>query len=220
MRPTDLLQFYVRDPRNGALRRAVSEPGAKVEMHGAVGSAIPLSIAGFLSHEDERTKPRHHVFVLDDKEQAAYFMNDLQSVMDEHRAVLFYPRSARVPYSEEETVENANVAMRAEVLNEINGGRDGLCIVTFPEALAEQVITRKELSDQTFTISIGESYTMDFLDEVLLAYEFEKVDFVYEPSQYSMRGGIVDIFSYSFDHHRIEFFGDGDRSGSLSPLLS
>ena len=209
MRPTDLLQFYVRDPRNGALRRAVSEPGAKVEMHGAVGSAIPLSIAGFLSHEDERTKPRHHVFVLDDKEQAAYFMNDLQSVMDEHRAVLFYPRSARVPYSEEETVENANVAMRAEVLNEINGGRDGLCIVTFPEALAEQVITRKELSDQTFTISIGESYTMDFLDEVLLAYEFEKVDFVYEPGQYSMRGGIVDIFSYSFDHpYRIEFFGD------------
>ena len=209
MRPTDLLQFYVRDPRNGALRRAVSEPGAKVEMHGSVGSAIPLSIAGFLSHEDERTKPRHHVFVLDDKEQAAYFMNDLQSVMDEHRAVLFYPRSARVPYSEEETVENANVAMRAEVLNEINGGRDGLCIVTFPEALAEQVITRKELSDQTFTISIGESYTMDFLDEVLLAYEFEKVDFVYEPGQYSMRGGIVDIFSYSFDHpYRIEFFGD------------
>ena len=178
-------------------------------MHGAVGSAIPLSIAGFLSHEDEQSTPRHHLFVLDDKEQAAYFMNDLQSVLDDTRPVLFYPRSARVPYTEEETVENANVAMRAEVLNEINGGRDGLCIVTFPEALAEQVITRKELSDQTFTISIGESYTMDFLDEVLLAYEFEKVDFVYEPGQYSMRGGIVDIFSFSFDHpYRIEFFGD------------
>ena len=60
MRPTDLLQFYVRDPRNGGLRGAVSQQGAKVEMHGAVGSAIPLSIAGFLSHEDERTNPRHH----------------------------------------------------------------------------------------------------------------------------------------------------------------
>ncbi len=209
MRPADLLQFYILDPRNGALRDAVSEQGAKVEMHGAVGSSIALSIAGFLSDENERVNPRHHVFVLDDKEQAAYFMNDLQSVLDDRRPVLFYPRSARVPYTEEESVENANVAMRAEVLNEINGGRDGLCIVTFPEALAEQVITRKELSDQTFTISCGESYTMDFLDEVLLAYEFEKVDFVYEPGQYSMRGGIVDIFSYSFDHpYRIEFFGD------------
>ena len=100
MRPTDLLQFYVRDPRTGALRGAVSQRGAKVEIHGAVGSAIPLSIAGFLSHEDERSNPRHHLFVLDDKEQAAYFMNDLQSVLDDTRPVLFYPRSARVPYTE------------------------------------------------------------------------------------------------------------------------
>lgn len=209
MRPAELLQFYTRDPRAGGLRGALKTQGTKVEMHGAVGSAIPLAIAGMLSHEDELANPRHHVFVLDDKEQAAYFMNDLQSVLGDARPILFYPRSARVPYADEATVENANIAMRAEVLNEINGGRDGLIVVTFPEALAEQVITRKELSDQTFTISLGETYTMDFLDEVLLAYEFEKVDFVYEPGQYSMRGGIVDIFSYSFDHpYRIEFFGD------------
>ncbi len=213
MRPADLLQFFVRDPRNGALRDALSHRGNKVELHGAVGSGIPLVTAGVLCHEDELIQPRHHVFILDDKEQAAYFMNDLQAVLENIRPVLFYPRSARVPYAEEEAVENANIAMRAEVLNEINGGRDGLCIVTFPEALAEQVITRKELSDQTFTISTGESYTMDFLDELLLAYEFEKVDFVYEPGQYSMRGGIVDIFSFSFDHpYRIEFFGDDVES--------
>ena len=209
MRPADLLQFYVRDPRNGALREALDVHAQKVELHGMVGSAVPLSAAGFLAHEAEAGKRRHHLFVLDDKEQAAYFMNDLQAMVGEERPILFYPRSARVPYAEEGRVENANVAMRAEVLNEINGGRDGLCIVTFPEALAEQVITRQELSNQTFTLSLGESYTMDFLDEVLLAYEFEKVDFVYEPGQYSMRGGIVDIFSFSFDHpYRIEFFGD------------
>ena len=209
MRPADLLQFYVRDPRNGSLREALDVPAQKVELHGMVGSAVPLSAAGFLAHEAEAGKRRHHLFVLDDKEQAAYFMNDLQAMVGEERPILFYPRSARVPYAEEGRVENANVAMRAEVLNEINGGRDGLCIVTFPEALAEQVITRQELSNQTFTLSLGESYTMDFLDEVLLAYEFEKVDFVYEPGQYSMRGGIVDIFSFSFDHpYRIEFFGD------------
>ena len=121
-----------------------------------VGSAIPLSVAGFLAHEEETSNKRHHLFVLDDKEQAAYFMNDLQNMVGDIRPILFYPRSARVPYAEAEQVENANIAMRAEVLNEINGGRDGLCIVTFPEALAEQVITRKELSEQTFTIGIGE----------------------------------------------------------------
>ena len=209
MRPADLLQFFIRDPRNGALRQALSVPAQKTELHGMVGSAIPLSVAGFLAHEEETSNKRHHLFVLDDKEQAAYFMNDLQNMVGDIRPILFYPRSARVPYAEAEQVENANIAMRAEVLNEINGGRDGLCIVTFPEALAEQVITRKELSEQTFTIGIGERYTMDFLDEVLLSYEFEKVDFVYEPGQYSMRGGIVDIFSFSFDHpYRLEFFGD------------
>ena len=104
MRPADLLQFYMRDPRNGALRGALSTPGVKVEMHGAVGSAVPLSVAGFLSHEEERDNPLHHVFVLDYKEQAAYFMNDLQSVLEDSDPCS-YPRSARVPYSEEETVK-------------------------------------------------------------------------------------------------------------------
>ena len=152
MRPADLLQFYVRDPRNGALREALDVPAQKVELHGMVGSAVPLSAAGFLAHEAEAGKRRHHLFVLDDKEQAAYFMNDLQAMVGEERPILFYPRSARVPYDEEGRIENANVAMRAEVLNEINGGRDGLCIVTFPEALAEQVITRQAVSYTHLTL--------------------------------------------------------------------
>jgi transcription-repair coupling factor (superfamily II helicase) len=113
-----------------------------------------------------------------------------------------------VPYQEEVT-ENANIAMRAEVLNEINRDGKGLAIVTFGEALAEQVISQKELSEQTFSLALGEKYTMDFLDEVFIEYGFNKVDFVYEPGQYAVRGGIVDVFSFSFDHpYRIEFFGD------------
>ena len=79
MRPADLLQFYVRDPRNGALREALDVHAQKVELHGMVGSAVPLSAAGFLAHE--AGKRRHHLFVLDDKEQAAYFMNDLQAMV-------------------------------------------------------------------------------------------------------------------------------------------
>ena len=95
------------------------------------------------------------------------------------------------------------------MLNEINRGGEGCIIVSYPGALSEMVITKKELSAQTFSIHVGNSFTLDFLDEVFLEYGFEKVDFVYEPGQYAMRGGIVDVFSYSFDHpYRIEFFGE------------
>ena len=77
--------------------------------------------------------------------------------------------------------------MRAEVLNEINRDGKGLAIVTFGEALAEQVISQRELSEQTFALALGEKYTMDFLDEVFIEYGFHKVDFVYEPGQYANR---------------------------------
>ena len=136
-------------------------------------------------------------------------MNDVEQILVKNpRPVFLFPRSARVPY-QEEVVENANIGMRAQVLNEINGGRDGCIIVSYPGALSELVVTKKKLSSQTFTLGLGENYTLDFLDEVFIEYGFEKVDFVYEPGQYAIRGGIVDVFSYSLDYpYRIEFFGD------------
>lgn len=212
MRSADLLALYQRDPRTQALAQAIGgESAAKIELKGIVGSATAIAASSLIFNEIEDNSTanrRSHLFVLDDKETAAYFLNDLEQLVDGHMPVLFFPRSARVPYQEEVT-ENANIAQRAEVLNEINAQRRGLVVVTFPEALAEQVISRKELSDQTFTISPGESYTMDFIDEVFIEYGFHKVDFVYEPGTYAVRGGIVDVFSYAFDHpFRIEFFGD------------
>ncbi len=84
-----------------------------------------------------------------------------------------------------------------------------MCIVSFPEAVAEQVTTRKELKRNTYTIKRGDRISQDFLDDILIDYGFEKVDYVYEPGQYAIRGGIVDIFSFAFDHpYRIELFGD------------
>ncbi|MFM1932402.1 MAG: transcription-repair coupling factor [Bacteroidota bacterium] len=149
-----------------------------------------------------------YVFVLNDKEEAAYFMNDLEHLLGSTWKVLFFPRTARVPYQVEQT-ENANVAMRAEVLNDLVKLRGSTVVVSYPEALCEHVIARKNLVDHTFDIAIGESYSMDFLDELMHDFHFEKVDYVYEPGQYSVRGGIVDVFSYSFDRpYRIEFFGD------------
>ena len=136
-------------------------------------------------------------------------MNDVeQTLVKNPRPTFLFPKSARVPY-QDEVVENANIGMRAQVLNEINGGRDGCVIVTYPGALSEMVVTKKKLSSQTFTLALGDSFSLDFIDEVFMEYGFEKVDFVYEPGQYAMRGGIVDVFSFSLDYpYRIEFFGE------------
>jgi transcription-repair coupling factor (superfamily II helicase) len=211
MRVDELIQFYKADSRAQLLQTTWRSEGSKTELKGIVGSATPLLAASLfhqLGDSSAIAEQPSHLFILDDKETAAYFLNDLEQLLGKSHRILFFPRSARVPYQEEVT-ENANIAMRAEVLNEINRDGKGLAIVTFGEALAEQVISQRELSEQTFALALGEKYTMDFLDEVFIEYGFNKVDFVYEPGQYAVRGGIVDVFSYSFDHpYRIEFFGD------------
>lgn len=151
--------------------------------------------------------PGNHLFILNDKEDAAYFLNDLEGLFKDQKNILFYPASYRVPYQFEDT-DNANVVARAEVLEKINNGKNGW-IVTYPEALFEKVPTQKVLTKNTLKLEVSKSYSIDFLNEILLEYHFERVDFVYEPGQFSIRGGIVDVFSFSNDHpFRIEFFGD------------
>ena len=175
----------------------------KVQLRGLVGS-VKSVIAAAVAEKTTKTQ----LFILDDKEEAAYFLNDLQAIFQTEKNILFFPRSAKTPYQVEKT-NNANISMRAEVLNEINTSKTPKLIVTFPEALSEKVVTKKELSNHTFTIKKGENHSIDFIDELLIEYEFEKVDYVFEPGQFSVRGGIIDVFSYSFDHpYRIEFFDD------------
>ena len=144
MRPDDLLEFYRRDNRTTTVINSLKNEGNKVELRNIVGSALPLSFSGVLERELESgEKPRHHLVVLEDKESAAYFMNDVEQVLVKNpRPIFLFPKSARVPY-QEEVVENANIGMRAQVLNEINGGRDGCVIVTYPGALSELVVTKK-----------------------------------------------------------------------------
>ena len=147
------------------------------------------------------------LLILNDKEEAAYLLNDLEQLIGE-KDVLFYPGSYRRPYQIEET-DNANVLLRAEVLNRINSRKKPAVIVTYPDALFEKVVTRKELDKNTQKIKLGDEISLDFLNEVLFEYQFKRVDFVTEPGEFSVRGGIVDVFSFSHDEpYRIEFFGD------------
>jgi len=122
--------------------------------------------------------------------------------------VLFYPGSYRRPYQIEET-DNANILLRAEVLNRINSRRKNALIVTYPDALFEKVVTRKELDRQTLKIGVNDKLSIDFINETLFEYQFKRVDFVTEPGEFSVRGGILDVFSFSHDEpYRLEFFGD------------
>ncbi len=147
------------------------------------------------------------LLILNDKEQAAYYLNDLEQLLGEQN-LLFFPGSYRRPYQIEE-VDNANILLRTEVLNRINSRRKPAIIVTYPDALFEQVITKSELSSNTLKVAIGDEFSLDFINEVLFEYHFEKVDFVSQPGEFAVRGGIIDVFSYSYEvPYRVEFFGD------------
>ncbi len=171
-------------------------------MKGLVGSSFSLTIS-----EAFKTTQTPFLLILDDKEEAAYYLNDLEQLVGE-QAVLFYPGSYRRPYQIEET-DNANVLLRAEVLNRINSRKKPAIVVTYPDALFEKVVTKRELERNTLTLSVSDSLSLDFVNEVLFEYQFKRVDFVSEPGEFSVRGGIVDVFSFSNDEpYRIEFFGD------------
>ncbi|MGY6742889.1 MAG: transcription-repair coupling factor [Cecembia sp.] len=150
----------------------------------------------------------YHLIIAHDKEEAAYLSNDLQELLSHNQEILFFPSSYKRPYQYDE-VENANVLMRAEILNKILAKERGNeIIVTYAEALYEKVINKRALKDNTFKAQVGEKVDLEFIAELLSTYDFEKTDFVYEPGQFSIRGGIVDIFSYANElPYRLELFG-------------
>ena len=161
----------------------------------------------FVISETFKKDDKSYLLILNDKEEAAYHLNDLEQLLDQ-KNVLFYPGSYRRPYQIEET-DNANVLMRSEVLNRINSRKKPTIIVTYPEALFEKVVTKKDLERNTLKLSVSESVSLDFVNEILFEYNFNRVDFVTEPGDFSVRGGIIDVFSFSNDvPFRIEFFGD------------
>lgn len=150
--------------------------------------------------------PHDYFIVLQDKEEAAYFQNDLQNLLG--REILLFPMSYKRPYEFLE-IENANILMRAEVLNRLAEKTKPEIIVTYPEALSEKVINKRSLATNTFTVKLKEKLEIPFLEEFLHSYDFEKTDFVYEAGQFSVRGGIIDVFSFAHElPYRIELFGD------------
>ncbi|MEZ4853217.1 transcription-repair coupling factor [Flavobacterium sp.] len=175
---------------------------SKVAVSGITGSSLSF-ITTALFQKSELP----FLLLFNDKEEAAYYLNDLEQLINKDD-VLFYPGSYRRPYQIEET-DNANVLLRAEVLNRINSRKKPAIIVSYAEAVFEKVVTRKELEKNTLKISVADNLSIDFINETLFEYNFKRVDFVTEPGEFSVRGGIIDVFSFSNDNpYRIEFFGD------------
>jgi transcription-repair coupling factor (superfamily II helicase) len=168
-----------------------------------------------------KLQPADYLIILQDREEAAYFQNDLQNLLG--RDILLFPMSYKRPYEFEET-ENANILMRAEVLNHLANHTSADIIVTYPDALSEKVINRRSLASNTFTVKLKEQLDVSFLEEFLHSYDFEKTDFVYEAGQFSVRGGIIDVFSFANElPYRIELFGnevDGIRTFDPGSQLS
>jgi transcription-repair coupling factor (superfamily II helicase) len=206
----EILTFYRQDTRTSQIARAIqNNTSCRLFLNGLIGSSRAL--LGAVLHE---SIPHHHLFVLPDKETAAYFYNDLESLLGERnqnytkKRVLFFPTSYKRHYQIEDP-DNTNLLSRSEVLNRLGAEERKSLIVTYPEALSERVITRSFLRKNLFRIKKGDKLNLEFISDLLAEYDFNRVDFVLEPGQFSIRGGLVDVFSFSNDYPvRIEFFGD------------
>lgn len=152
--------------------------------------------------------PTPVVFIADNKEEALYFSNDLDVVLKQKQN-WFFPDSFKRPTVFEE-IYNTNVLQRTEAVNQITSGLNaGEILVTYPEALYEMVVSPEVINETRILVGINEKLDTNFVIEVLIEYGFAKVDFVYEPGQFSVRGGIVDIFSFGNEWpYRIELFDD------------
>jgi transcription-repair coupling factor (superfamily II helicase) len=202
VRASDFLSIYRADGFMKTVAAGIKAPAvSSIRLKGLSGSLDSVVVAAAW-----KLHPQDYVIVLQDREEASYFLNDLQNLLD--REVLLFPMSYKRPY-EFHDIENANILMRAEVLNRLANKTGSEIIVTYPDALSEKVINKRSLASNTFTIKLGEKLDMAFLEDFLHTYDFEKTDFVYEAGQFAVRGGIVDIFSFAHElPFRIELFGD------------
>ncbi len=217
MSKSTITSVYQKSAKVQILANALEQRDTKINAKGLLGSALSFVIQAVF---EKSQLP--FLLLFNDKEEAAYYLNDLEQLINSED-VLFYPGSYRRPYQIED-IDNANILLRAEVLNRINSRKKPAIIVSYGEAIFEKVVTKKELEKNTFKVDTNDKLSIDFVNEVLFEYNFKRVDFVTEPGEFSVRGGIVDVFSFSNDNpYRIEFFGnevDSIRSFDVETQLS
>ncbi len=227
MKIQELQQLYALSPRVKALADVLGKESEQtIFLNGLVASSLAMTFAA-LHHLSQQSQTC--IFIMQDAEEAGYLYHDLQQILGE-RQVLFFPSSYRrsVKYGQRDA---ANEILRTEVLAHmspklgddrgLNKGRSevssdpqppnlgGLYIVTYPEAVAEQVVSKERLDDRTLSLHVRQTVDVDAISQQLRDFGFREVDYVYEPGQFALRGSILDVFSFSSEYpFRMDFFGD------------
>lgn len=199
-----LAQFAAGSKALGRLCREYKNRSATVHLEELVGGALSFYAAAAVAESGGV-----HVFVAEDRDAAAYLLNDFYNLLDE-RQVYFFPSSWKrsAAYGAEDA---QGVVQRTATMHAVRNftGKGYLVVCTCPEALAERVADAEALQRETITVRVGDRISIEVLEQALVDASFTCVDFVYEPGQYSVRGGIVDVFSYSESKpYRLDFFGD------------
>ncbi len=200
----ELLRIFAAHPQITALNTLLKNEKERnnIFLKGLNGSGAAMVIASLFSK-----RAGSYVCVLNDLDEAGYFYHDLMQLTG-GEGIYFFPSAYRraIKYGH---VDAANEILRTEVLSMLQSGDNPFVIVTYPDALAEKVVSRKDLEQNTLKISVGEKIDSMFVSDVLDEYGFTQVDYVYEPGQYAIRGSILDVFSFSCEFpYRIDFFGN------------
>ena len=200
---TELQSMYAGHPNLSGLASILDkkEEVRTVFLDGMHGSCASLFASAFV-----KKRPGVYVFILDDLEEAGYFYHDMVQVNGEGHT-LFFPSSYRRAFKYGQK-DAANEILRTEVLGMLER-KEPVAVVTYPEALAEKVVSRKTLNERTLTLEVGRHVATGKIMEELSGYGFERVDYVYEPGQFALRGSILDVYSFASEYpYRIDFFGD------------
>ena len=213
----ELQHIYASHPNTLGLAKQLENSSVRtIFLGGLHASASPLFFSSYLNNLTHSV-----VFVLNDAEEAGYFYHDLVQINGDGN-VLFFPSSYRraIKYGQKDA---GNEILRTEVLSRMQKG-EPLCVVTYPDALAEKVVSGKELSTHTLKLEVGQLISVDSILDKLAELGFVREDYVYEPGQFALRGSIVDVFSYSSEYpYRIDFFGneiDSIRTFEVDTQLS
>ena len=204
--PKEIQHIYAQHPGVDALMQLREEGGKKhAFLEGLFGSSAAMVLCGLKQRAPEQTM----LIVMNDAEEAGYFYHDMMQITADSN-ILFFPSSFRraMKYGQE---DDANRILRTEVMSRLTNRRrkEGLVIVTHPEAIAEKVASQSDLEEKTLSIAVGDSISRDEVEKRLKALGFKEVTYVYEPGEFAVRGSIIDIFSFSSEYpYRLDFFGD------------
>lgn len=203
MNISTLQQLYQNHPAMDEMCHFIAEKKYRtLFLEGLQASATSLFFSAV-----QCKQPAPFLFVLPTSDDAAYFYHDLVQINGD-KNVLFFPSSYRrsIRYGQK---DSGNEILRTEVLSHIQQKNKLLSLVTYPEALAEKVISQQQLSSKTLALAVGAAFSIKTVVEKLYEFDFERVDYVYEPGQYAVRGSLIDVYSYSNEYpYRIDFFGD------------